>query len=472
MLNLKSKGVRVSAGLLVGAVLLWASGIAPQAYNLIQTDSGSILPRASTLKFSDTASVTWACATSAGVTTCQATSSGSGSGDSGITVYSSGAAIAPAGTQFVAIGGGGQTSAAESDVRIGAPSAAVISNMFVNLDVALGTGNSMAIAWRKAGSTQTLTCTVTDPATTCSDTTHSFSVAQGDLIDIRLVTTGIVIVAPGLTIATQLGTSAATGYLTVQDEGSDLPQEHTLNFAGAGVTCADGSSKTTCTIPGGGSGSLSVSGFFLTDGSGNFYIGPQINLATLPVFGDFSWLTTQGGSTATSTGGGIVMTAPPSSGDVVRCFGQAVGANTILTVAFTAQSALQNFVSIGVGFFASGSGKLETFFVNNTTTSGGPGIQALGVTQWNSSTSFHNQVFVQGDHTDLGQFEWYRMEITGGNLIFSVSNDGVTFTPLYSESVSGGFFGSAPDNWCMAINANNNGGTTTPIETLYSWKMQ
>lgn len=39
------------------------------------------------------------------------------------------------------------------------------------------------------------------------------------------------------------------GYLTVQDEDSDLTKRQTLNFEGDGVTCADALTKTTCTIP-------------------------------------------------------------------------------------------------------------------------------------------------------------------------------------------------------------------------------
>jgi hypothetical protein len=38
----------------------------------------------------------------------------------------------------------------------------------------------------------------------------------------------------------------------VQDEGTGLTQRTTLNFAGAGVTCADDTTRTTCTIAGGG----------------------------------------------------------------------------------------------------------------------------------------------------------------------------------------------------------------------------
>lgn len=47
--------------------------------------------------------------------------------------------------------------------------------------------------------------------------------------------------------------AAAAFYQTVQDEGVGLTQRATIDFTGAGVTCADsGGVKTQCTIPGGG----------------------------------------------------------------------------------------------------------------------------------------------------------------------------------------------------------------------------
>lgn len=44
------------------------------------------------------------------------------------------------------------------------------------------------------------------------------------------------------------------GYATIDDEDTPLTQRTTLNFEGAGVTCADDTDQTTCTIPGGGAG--------------------------------------------------------------------------------------------------------------------------------------------------------------------------------------------------------------------------
>lgn len=44
------------------------------------------------------------------------------------------------------------------------------------------------------------------------------------------------------------------GYNLVQDEGVSLTKRTTIDFTGAGVTCTDTGSKTSCSIPGGGGG--------------------------------------------------------------------------------------------------------------------------------------------------------------------------------------------------------------------------
>ena len=51
----------------------------------------------------------------------------------------------------------------------------------------------------------------------------------------------------------------SSGYATVDDENTPLTQRTTLNFAGAGVACADDVNQTTCTISG-GTGLTSLAG--------------------------------------------------------------------------------------------------------------------------------------------------------------------------------------------------------------------
>lgn len=45
-----------------------------------------------------------------------------------------------------------------------------------------------------------------------------------------------------------VGSAAAGGYATCQEEGSSLTQRTTINFVGASVTCADAGGKTVCTF--------------------------------------------------------------------------------------------------------------------------------------------------------------------------------------------------------------------------------
>lgn len=268
---------------------------------------------------------------------------------------------------------------------------------------------------------------------------------------------------------------AVTGYLTIQSNGSAITQRNTVNFisgANSTVSCVDdsGNSRSNCTVSstGGGSG-LSRSGFFLTDGS-NFYIGPQINLATLPVLGSFSYLTAQGTASAATVGNAVVFTAPTTATDIVRCFGQAISTNTTLTVAFSTASNNQNFVAGGLAFYESASGKLLTYVVSMTP-SDSPGRFALIAQHWNSSTSFGAPVLGLGNGSDVGDTRWYQLQITGGNLNLRYSMDGVNFSTVYTEAVNS-FFTTAPDNWCLAANTNTSGSAGSVTVTNYSWLAQ
>ncbi|MBI4460385.1 MAG: hypothetical protein HY648_10055 [Acidobacteria bacterium] len=65
------------------------------------------------------------------------------------------------------------------------------------------------------------------------------------------------------------GGGAGSGYVTVQDEGSSLTQQTTINFTGDGISCSDnaGQIRTDCTVTGGGGGgdSASVNGIAAED---------------------------------------------------------------------------------------------------------------------------------------------------------------------------------------------------------------
>jgi hypothetical protein len=114
------------------------------------------------------------------------------------------------GTQFLPLAGGSSFSATESEVQSASPTAAAVTNMQVHVSVAPGAGNSIAFTWRKAGVSQVLTCTISGAsATSCSDLTHSFNAAQGDLLDVQMVTTGTIPSSPFLVVSTQYGTGGS-----------------------------------------------------------------------------------------------------------------------------------------------------------------------------------------------------------------------------------------------------------------------
>lgn len=83
------------------------------------------------------------------------------------------------------------------------------------------------------------------------------------------------------------------GYNLVQDEGVDLTKRTTLNMVGAGVTCADTAGVTTCTISGGGAGSVNTA-----SGVASFDGGTLDTLTTVTA----AWASGASAITCTPTG--------------------------------------------------------------------------------------------------------------------------------------------------------------------------
>lgn len=121
-------------------------------------------------------------------TSCGSSGGGSSSGV-GVTGYTAPAATY-SGTVFLPPSGGVLASSTESDVSAAAPNAGSIPNFSAKVGTAPGTGNSLAFTWRKAGVDQAVACTISNAATSCSDSAHSFSFSSGDLIDVKVIATG------------------------------------------------------------------------------------------------------------------------------------------------------------------------------------------------------------------------------------------------------------------------------------------
>jgi hypothetical protein len=233
-----------------------------------------------------------------------------------------------------------------------------------------------------------------------------------------------------------------------------------------GQTCTLGS---TCTVSIG----VTPSGFFLNSGS-NYYIGPTFQLATLPVAGNFAWID-QGGATETASGNALVLVAPSATGDNLRQ--QAISATTSLTVNMSCTGQVENYSSCGVGFRESATGKLVVL-VNNIASStqtcqpsGSNACQGaeLQVSQFTNATTFSSANFVAnwGPWTT----QWLQLQISGSNLLFRTSQDGVNFVTQFTTTKTT-FFTTAPDNWVYFSNSNNNVSTSPVTATLFSWLAQ
>ena len=166
---------------------------------------------------------------------------GSGSGGGGGVVTYSGPALSVlTGTSFCPIGGGGACSATETNVDIDSSAAATVSNMYVQLSQALGAGNSVVVTWRDNATSEAVTCTISGAsATACNDTTHSFNVANGDLLDYQLAFTGTIVVTPTILIMSAFGTSNV-GITSVNGNTGPAITGVTLTIASGTATLGTG----------------------------------------------------------------------------------------------------------------------------------------------------------------------------------------------------------------------------------------
>lgn len=135
----------------------------------------------------------------------------SGAAGGGVISYSAPALTLTVGTRYAPPGGGGTPASVEAESQVASPSAATVTKFYVTASVAPGAGNSWAFTWQKAAVAQSLTCTIANTATSCSDTTNSFTVAQGDLTDVKIVSSGTPVATPMVSWLAQWGTTGSNG---------------------------------------------------------------------------------------------------------------------------------------------------------------------------------------------------------------------------------------------------------------------
>ena len=157
--------------------------------------------------------------------TAAAASGGGGSGN-GVTVYSGVAGISLSGTIYFPIGGGADASALPGTVNALMETGGTLKNFGASISIATGNTTSVVLTVYQNFATTPITCTITNPATTCSDTTHSITFAAGDTISVQAVFTGSIVVTPTFVFTSQVGATGSSGSFV-------LIEEHTASSSAA-----------------------------------------------------------------------------------------------------------------------------------------------------------------------------------------------------------------------------------------------
>ena len=116
------------------------------------------------------------------------------------------------GTLYFPIVGSALPDATEAHVETPLPATATGSNLEITLSSALGSGNSGVFTIDHNGSATTVTCTISGAsATSCSDTTHTFSGTLGDTADVKAVFSGTISALPNVQITMSYGGGSGGG---------------------------------------------------------------------------------------------------------------------------------------------------------------------------------------------------------------------------------------------------------------------
>lgn len=180
-------------------------------------------------------------------------------------------------------------------------------------------------------------------------------------------------------------------------------------------------------------GTLSVSGPYITDGSTKYLMFPTLHSVTPPVTGNFSFLSAQGSATATNTTGGGIYLEDFNAATNIRLYGETKSPTYTITVdIYFGLTASQNWTGIAI----SDGTKFETFGPNFNA-----GTGRMVVATWTNSTTFSATPFSQisGFAAASGLYSpgfiTLKLADNGTNRTWAYSiNGGSTFYQVLSEA--------------------------------------
>ena len=93
------------------------------------------------------------------------------------------------------------------------------------------------------------------------------------------------------------------------------------------------------------------------------------------------------------------------------------------------------------------------------------------ITRWTNDTTYSNVAFQPLAAPEIFVF-YARLEVSGPNLNFYFSHDGVNYIKTWSETLTN-FFTTAPDQWGYSADCQGNNGQNSDCKnTLLSWTTQ
>lgn len=284
-------------------------------------------------------------------------------------------------TQYAPPVGGSLTSATESVADVASPVAQTISNLSVSLSAALGAGATLQVTFRDGGVSEALTCTTASGGASCVDSTHSYNVAKGDLIDFQLISSGTVTAGvPQIVITYAAGTSsvgitsiATTGPIT----GGTITSTGTIACAtclvatvnpSAGLLRVAGSTQTAT--------GAELSGDATTSGS-NAVTVVKINGGAMPTSAALLASNSSAQPTAVTVGTGVI-TAAGINGGSAGALGVLIAAGTAaMNTSAIASGACATVVTVAGSGIAT-TDVIEVGFNGDPTAVTGYGASATG----------------------------------------------------------------------------------------------
>jgi hypothetical protein len=166
----------------------------------------------------------------------------SGGGSGGGVVGYSGLPVVSS-TVYVPLMGDTVGSVTRANVGWPAPSAAPISQLQAYSSSVPGTGNTLVFTLYDGTTAEAVTCTITAAANSCSDTTHTFTPAAGDLLTWQISPTGTVVITPNIQIGANWATPTSGSLsgmtatqVAIAGSATSVTSSKALAGSGAGVT--------------------------------------------------------------------------------------------------------------------------------------------------------------------------------------------------------------------------------------------